>query len=283
MTRADLPVAPMPVLHTEDAPARSAGHRKIAFLTTLTRAELAASCSDILSQRGRAGFRPGAGSPRLTLPQRHLDAPAPSTSGGAECLSPREVEVLDSAATGRSRRAIGEHLFISERTVANHLTHIYAKLGVKNRMAAVVRAAMSTAPGTGLSPRAEQATAELVGRLVDAADRHCGIEVSFVPEFELGEGVFRHLVGRRARHDALQRPTTAPAPVNAHADISLTLRDGRIYGAFCCISRAPHRPLDERQLAMIRVFADVARTYLEDGIEAGRAMGAPSDRRPSIG
>jgi DNA-binding NarL/FixJ family response regulator len=48
-------------------------------------------------------------------------------------LSPRELEVLDVLAEGRTNREIAERLFISERTVAVHVRHILAKLEVSSR------------------------------------------------------------------------------------------------------------------------------------------------------
>lgn len=52
-------------------------------------------------------------------------------------LSPRELELLDLLADGMSNRAMARQLFISEATVKTHLVHIYEKLGVDNRTAAV--------------------------------------------------------------------------------------------------------------------------------------------------
>ncbi|MFC9977496.1 response regulator [Spirillospora sp. NPDC127200] len=57
-----------------------------------------------------------------------------------ESLSTRELEVLRLVARGTSNREIAAELFISEATVKTHLTHIYAKLGVKDRAAAVATA-----------------------------------------------------------------------------------------------------------------------------------------------
>ncbi|MGI5194720.1 response regulator [Streptomyces sp. CA-288835] len=54
-----------------------------------------------------------------------------------EPLSTREREVLTLVAKGTSNREIARVLFISEATVKTHLTHLYAKLGVKDRAAAV--------------------------------------------------------------------------------------------------------------------------------------------------
>ncbi|MFC9730619.1 response regulator [Streptomyces roseolus] len=54
-----------------------------------------------------------------------------------DALSAREREILVLVARGTSNRAIAAELFISEATVKTHLTHIYAKLAVKDRAAAV--------------------------------------------------------------------------------------------------------------------------------------------------
>ena len=54
-----------------------------------------------------------------------------------EALSEREIELLQALQTGASNREIAERLFISQATVKTHLIHIYSKLGVDNRTAAV--------------------------------------------------------------------------------------------------------------------------------------------------
>lgn len=52
-------------------------------------------------------------------------------------LSPREAQVLQQLMGGASTRATAEHLGISSRTVHKHAEHLYAKLGVHDRIAAV--------------------------------------------------------------------------------------------------------------------------------------------------
>ena len=51
-------------------------------------------------------------------------------------LTAREVEVLRLVATGRTNRAIAAERFLSEKTVAWHLSNIFTKLGVPSRAAA---------------------------------------------------------------------------------------------------------------------------------------------------
>jgi len=52
-------------------------------------------------------------------------------------LSSREIQVLELVAAGRSNTDVAEELFISETTVKSHLAHIFSKLNVSSRTAAV--------------------------------------------------------------------------------------------------------------------------------------------------
>ena len=52
-------------------------------------------------------------------------------------LSSREIEVLELVAAGRSNTEVAGDLFVSETTVKSHLAHIFTKLGVTSRTAAV--------------------------------------------------------------------------------------------------------------------------------------------------
>lgn len=55
-------------------------------------------------------------------------------------LTEREVEVLRLVAHGESNRSIARKLFISEKTVKNHLTNIFQKIGVSDRTQAALYA-----------------------------------------------------------------------------------------------------------------------------------------------
>jgi DNA-binding CsgD family transcriptional regulator len=55
-------------------------------------------------------------------------------------LTAREVEVLRLVATGRTNKAVAGELFLSEKTVARHLSNIFVKLGVPTRAAATAYA-----------------------------------------------------------------------------------------------------------------------------------------------
>ncbi|MZD09501.1 response regulator [Streptomyces sp. SID5785] len=79
---------------------------------------------------GRTVLSPAVAS-RLVTAVRTPAAPVDET------LSAREREVLLLVSKGTANKEIARELFISEATVKTHLTHIYAKLGVKDRAAAV--------------------------------------------------------------------------------------------------------------------------------------------------
>jgi DNA-binding NarL/FixJ family response regulator len=73
---------------------------------------------------------------------------------GPSGLTPREVEVLRLLARGHSNKAIAERLVISPKTVANHIEHIYLKIGASNRARASLFAVQH-----GLLPEEEFAEA----------------------------------------------------------------------------------------------------------------------------
>lgn len=52
-------------------------------------------------------------------------------------LSARELEVMSLIAGGHTNGEIAAHLFLAEKTVKNHVRHIYSKLGVDSRPAAI--------------------------------------------------------------------------------------------------------------------------------------------------
>ena len=62
---------------------------------------------------------------------------APNPIGG---LTAREVEVLRLVAAGKTNRAIAADLFLSEKTVARHMSNIFTKLGLSSRSAATAYA-----------------------------------------------------------------------------------------------------------------------------------------------
>ena len=69
------------------------------------------------------------------------DAPVvPPELSKIDSLTQRERDVLALIAEGLKNRQIGERLFISETTVTHHLSSIYSKLGVSDRLELVIYA-----------------------------------------------------------------------------------------------------------------------------------------------
>jgi DNA-binding CsgD family transcriptional regulator len=64
----------------------------------------------------------------------------PEAQKSASGLSPREEQVLRLIATGKTNKTIADELFISEKTVARHVSNIFNKLGVSSRAAATAYA-----------------------------------------------------------------------------------------------------------------------------------------------
>jgi pimeloyl-ACP methyl ester carboxylesterase len=71
-------------------------------------------------------FYPGAGAERR--------------AGAFPELTPREAEILERIAQGLDNAQIAAHLSLSEKTVRNHITHIFDKISVENRSQAIVLA-----------------------------------------------------------------------------------------------------------------------------------------------
>ncbi|MFE1931843.1 response regulator [Streptomyces sp. NPDC059474] len=67
-------------------------------------------------------------------------------------LSPREREILVLIGDGLTNRQIGKRLFLSEKTVKNHISRLLAKLGVERRIQAAVLATHSAPPAADDHP-----------------------------------------------------------------------------------------------------------------------------------
>ncbi len=95
-----------------------------------------------LIQTIRSVFREGVSIPPAIEHKLLKGIRKPAFLSGTERahLTKREVTVLKLVASGNTNKEIAKKFFISEKTVKNHLNHIYRKLRVKNRAQAVMEA-----------------------------------------------------------------------------------------------------------------------------------------------
>ena len=166
--------------------------------------------------------------------------------------------------------------------------------------------------GALLKPKDQEGTTNSISRSLDAVRRHLGMEVAYVSEFVDGRAVFRHvdapgldhlikvgdsqdlkdvycehiLAGRLPElmpdtadfELAVSLPITRAVPIGAHVSVPVRLKDGRPYGMFCCLSPTPNLSLNQRDLDMMRVFADLAGQQISSSIEAEQGVQAARDQ-----
>ncbi|HEY3907685.1 MAG TPA: LuxR C-terminal-related transcriptional regulator [Streptosporangiaceae bacterium] len=101
----------------------------------LLAAEAATNSGEAFSQKGDQRKSAAASRRSSELIERCEDAATPGLirTGSAVPLSGREREIAMLAAAGLASKDIADRLFLSVRTVNNHLQHVYTKLGVSSR------------------------------------------------------------------------------------------------------------------------------------------------------
>src|SRR5205814_498251 len=62
-------------------------------------------------------------------------------------------------------------------------------------------------------------------------------------------------------------PITVSGRIGAHLSIPIRLRDGRVYGTFCCFNFAADRSLNERDRSTMRAFAELTANQIETDLE----------------
>jgi len=89
---------------------------------------------------------------RLMRSLRADPAETPAMAPELASLSPRERDILALIGDGLTNREIGKKLYLSEKTVKNHISRLLAKLGVQRRVQAAVLASHLEQPHPGGRP-----------------------------------------------------------------------------------------------------------------------------------
>lgn len=148
-------------------------------------------------------------------------------------------------------------------------------------------------------------------RLLRAIRTHLGMDVAFIAEFSAGRRVFRHVDAEASSAvvagasdpledslcqrvvdsrlpELLRNASAEPAvqevlasrevSVGAHLSVPIRLADGSTYGTLCCFSHTPDYTLGDRDLAMMRVFAEVVAEEIQSNAQLERARAAAEAR-----
>jgi len=164
----------------------------------------------------------------------------------------------------------------------------------KSSLYSLIASASQAAPGTGM-----------VQRSLQAIRAHLGMDVAYVSEFVDDRAVFRHVdapgledvvkVGDSQSLDdiycrhilagrlpqliadtatepvAMALPITQAIPIGKHVSVPIRMPDGSVHGMFCCLGFKADRSLQQRDLQMLKVFADLAAFEIGRELEATNA------------
>ncbi len=158
------------------------------------------------------------------------------------------------------------------------------------------------------SSASQQAGGSAIRNALGSLRTHLGMEVAYISEFVDNNSVFRevdapgleavikpgdhrslddvycrHILAGRlpelipdtSANDFCQTlPITKDSHIGAHMSVPITMRDGSVFGMFCCLSFTPNRSLNDRDLQMMRVFADMTAQQLGEERDIKRTLDA---------
>ena len=143
-------------------------------------------------------------------------------------------------------------------------------------------------------------TVQSVQKILSSVRHHLDMDVAFVSEFVGERRVFRNVDAKNrspiSAGDSMplsegycQRvvegslpelivdtadmplanalPETSAVPIGSHLSVPIRLKTGRVYGTFCCFNFIADRSLNDRDLGMMRAFADVAAFQIDHELE----------------
>lgn len=140
--------------------------------------------------------------------------------------------------------------------------------------------------------RKDVSVSQLINELVRALRIRLNMDVAFVSEFLSGRRIFRYVDSEEGVEiiavggsdplsdsycqrvvdgllpemmknaqlvpEAQKIPATFSIPIGAHVSVPIRLANGEVYGTFCAFSRQAKESLDDRDLAFVQVFSDIA-------------------------
>ncbi|MBS9478358.1 sensor domain-containing phosphodiesterase [Ancylobacter radicis] len=152
----------------------------------------------------------------------------------------------------------------------------------------------------------------MMHRMIEVVRRHLGMEVAYISEFVGNNSVFRevdapglehmikvgdsislddvycrHILAGRipefmpdtsAEPNAMALPITTALPIGKHMSVPIRLRDGSAYGMFCCLGPHPDPSLRQRDLQMMKAFAELAAFEIEQALALRRSFETKRDR-----
>jgi len=152
---------------------------------------------------------------------------------------------------------------------------------------------------------------DAVDKVIHAIRDHLDMDVAFVSEFRQSDRVFRH-VDARGRTPiqpgdaasletgycqrvvdgrlpqlipdtagvaaAMALPETTAIPIGAHLSVPIRLANGRVFGTLCCFSFSADPSLGERDLKMIRVFAELLAGQIDRDLDGQRSLTEKRER-----
>ncbi len=77
-------------------------------------------------------------------------------------------------------------------------------------------------------------------------------------------------------------PITHATPIGSHMSVPIRMPDGGVYGMFCCVGTKPDCSLHERDLQMMRVFADLAAFEISRDLKSAQAVREKRERIRSV-
>jgi EAL domain-containing protein (putative c-di-GMP-specific phosphodiesterase class I) len=156
-----------------------------------------------------------------------------------------------------------------------------------------------------------EAESDNISKVLHTVRRHLGMDVAFVSEFRENDRVFRHVdadepaplqVGDVLPMDAgycqhvvegrlpelipdtadvplaCGLPETRAVPIGSHLSVPIVLDDGRTYGTLCCFGFEADPTLSQRDLQMMRAFAELMADRIGSDMRRRQAVDAQAQR-----